>query len=78
MNILEEKMIQVAAFGVMKKIISISVPDPINFKPEEKLNALSLDHFVLSFLSLAVGLCLALAAFIYENIKHKRANKNTA
>ena len=75
METLENKMLEMAAFGIMDKLKSISVPDPINYVPDEPLNPLTLEHFFLSFVFLAGGLATALIILFIECFVNKRVHK---
>lgn len=75
METLENRMLDMAAFGIMDKLKSISVPDPINYVSDEPLNPLTLEHFFLSFVLLAGGLALALLILFLECVVNKKTNK---
>ena len=75
METLENKMLDMAAFGIMDKLKSISVPDPIKYVSDEPLNPLTLEHFFLSFVFLAGGLALALLILFLECFVNKKKNK---
>ena len=73
MEILENKMLDMAAFGILDKLKSISVPDAIKYVPDEPLNPLTLEHFFLSFVFLAVSLALALGILLVECCLHRKS-----
>ena len=61
MDLLEEKIHHFAASGIIDKELGVPVTVAAEqFNDSENLHSLSLDHFMLSFVLLGVGLCLAL------------------
>ena len=71
-DIFEETMLKMGAFGVLQKIKANSIPDPVNYKPEDKLEPLTMEHFVLAYICLAIGYFLASLVFTYEFVFKKR------
>ena len=66
-------MIDAAAFGIMDKIKSISIPEPTIYKREETLSSLTLEHFFLGFIFLFIGLFISTLVFLYELIVNRIA-----
>ena len=64
----EKKILDMVAFGIIEKITSLSVPDVMQVQIQDKLEPLTLEHFVLAFISLFGLLALAVVVFLMEVI----------
>ena len=69
----EEKLLYMSAFGILKKIRMTSVPDRVIPKPREELKPLTMEPLVLAFLLFAFGYSISITVFVFEVFEiHRR------
>ena len=57
------------AYGVLDKIKSDSIPDPITYIPTEPKKPLEMEHFFLAYMCLFIGYALSVSAFLAEVVR---------
>ena len=74
----EEKLLYMAALGIIKKIRMNSVAERVIPKPNEELKPLTMEPFVPAFLILPFGVALSTAwVLVLEVLKKRKPVTNT-
>ena len=75
MDMFEKAFLDMGAGGIFQKIQSLSIPKPKVYKPKDNLEPLSLEHFGLAGIFLAIGMTMATSVFIWEVNNRKRIDR---